>query len=270
MSYFRALQPEDITASELVLSLLSATPEGELSTAQLVSAGSLFDIDPTALRMALSRLTRDQRVQAIRRGVYAIGPTAKHLNDFVTTWRDVRALKIDWDGEWLAVLTSHLGRSDRKSLRTRERALQLYGFAFDDSGGWVRPANLDRTLREIKGDLTRLGVEADAMYLRITESVKPENVCWHSRWDVAALNLTYQDANELLKKSTDRLSSEPLDGAARTSFLHGQSVIALINKDPLLPIEILESEAFDEMHAQMVAFEKLGRDIWGKFFSESR
>lgn len=269
MSYFCALQPDEITASELVLPLLSATPRGELSTAQLVSAGSLFDIDPTALRMALSRLTRDQRVQAVRRGVYAIGPMAKFLNDFVTTWRDVRSLKIDWNGEWLAVLTSHLGRSDRKRLRTRERALQLFGFAFDDSGGWVRPANLDLTLTEMKEGLTSLGVEEDAMYLRIAESVKPEDVCWHSRWDVAALNRTYQDATELLKKSSDRLSSEPLDGAARTSFLHGQTVIALINRDPLLPIEILGSDAFDEMHAQMVTFDKLGREIWAKFFSKN-
>ncbi|MEL6859968.1 MAG: hypothetical protein AAFO74_16395, partial [Pseudomonadota bacterium] len=62
---------------------------------------------------------------------------------------------------------------------------------------------------------------------------------------------------------------ETLDGAARTSFLHGQTVIALINRDPLLPIEILGSDAFDEMHAQMVTFDKLGREIWAKFLSKN-
>ncbi|MEO1323197.1 MAG: hypothetical protein AAFV59_09350 [Pseudomonadota bacterium] len=270
MSYFEPLKPSDITASQLILSLLSATPEGYLSTAQLVSAGSLFEIDPTALRMAVSRLIRDERVMSVRRGVYAIGPTSKHLNDFVTSWRRVRTLKTNWTGEWLAVLTSHLGRSDRKRLRVREHALQLFGFAHDASGGWVRPANLDRTLSDIKNDLTSLGVEAEAIYLRIAESVKPDTVCWRTRWDVDALNRSYRDADQILHNSSKALANTPLEEAAQISFLHGQSVIALINRDPLLPFEILGSDAFDQMHSQMLAFDKTGREIWSNFFSKNQ
>ena len=45
-------------------------------------------------------------------------------------------------GDWIAVVTGHLGRSEKSALRARQRALTLKGFAEVRPGLVVRPAKV--------------------------------------------------------------------------------------------------------------------------------
>ena len=259
---FKPTTAEDVSARTLVLSLMSVPGQRAQTLAYLSRAGGLFDMEPTAIRMAVTRLVKEGLLESVDRGVYATGPKAAAFTAEISDWRRAPDRTRPWSGGWIGVITHHLGRTDRKDLRARMRALRLYGFAQAEAGLWVRPDNLRQSLAELRAALLRLGLQEDALLVTISETAMPAGVNWRNLWSTDDLKATYEGAIATMQASRKAAASLPADAAARETLLVGQSVIRTINLDPLLPEDIGDAALFRQMVAEMDAYDAFGKACW--------
>ena len=263
--YFNPLTPKDLTAKALILSLISSTDSDRQIIARLIHAGALFDIEPATIRVAATRLLKDGLLESPERGVYVPGPKAKALTRRVQQWRDVAGKMVDWNGDWLVALTHPLGRRDRRQLRTRERALALFGYQEAEAGLWVRPANLARALEAHREDLVGIGADDTLAVLRVSAMAAPGMGDWRALWSAQALESSYRAAIRAMTESLDRLPVLDTADAARETLLIGQAAIRTINFDPLLPPELGNQTLFLEMAAMMRTYNQAGIACWNAY-----
>lgn len=261
---FKPTAAEDVSARTLVLSLMSVPGRRPQTLAYLSRAGGLFGMEPTAIRMAVTRLVKEGLLESVERGVYATGPKAAAFTAEISDWRNAPARTRAWTGGWIGVLTNHLGRTDRKDLRARMRALRLYGFAQAEAGLWVRPDNLRLSLGDLRAALLRIGLQDDALLIAICETALPASADWRDLWSTNDLKTTYEGAIAAMQASRKAAAKLPADDAARETLLIGQSVIRTINLDPLLPEDIGDAALFRQMVSEMDAYDRFGRTCWDK------
>ncbi|MFT5776449.1 hypothetical protein [Hyphomonas sp.] len=259
---FEPIAAEDVSARTLVLSLMSVRGRRTQALTYLTRAGALFGIEPTAIRMAVTRLVRDGLLESVDRGTYATGAKAAALTAEISDWRTAPDRTQSWEGGWIGVMTNHLGRTDRKDLRARMRALRLYGFAQAESGLWVRPDNLRLSLADLRAALVRIGLQADALLVTITETALPAGTNWCDLWSTDALKARYESAIAAMQQSRKAAPGLSRDTAAKETLLIGQSVIRTINLDPLLPEEIGDATLFRQMVSEMEDYDRFGRICW--------
>lgn len=265
MFYFRLIAADEMTARNLALSLLSVSEGARQPIGNLVAGAALFDIDGAAMRMAVTRLMRENLLISPARGVYGIGPQAQALSEATQKWRVIFDKTQAWAGDWFVVHTAHLGRTDKKRLRARERALHFYGFAASIGGLWVRPANLTTSLEEISGSLFELGLERDAILLQSRAHIASNP--WGELWSREDIEQTYRDAVETMEKSAQMVKEMGLKEAVRETLLVGQSVIRAINLDPLLPEVMVDRPMFEKMVRGMMNYDEMGRELWIRYFA---
>ena len=70
---------------------------------------------------------------------------------------------------------------------------------------------------------------------------------------------------ESMAVSSRQLEKLNLEDAARETFLVGESVIRRINADPLLPEQMVDTAARQQMIQAMMAYNTLGRSVWAEF-----
>jgi phenylacetic acid degradation operon negative regulatory protein len=261
---FNPTAAEDVSARTLVLSLMSVPGRRPQSLTYLSRAGGLFGMEPTAIRMAVTRLVKEGLLESVERGVYATGPKAAAFTAEISDWRGAPDRTRPWKGGWIGVITNHLGRTDRKDLRARMRALRLYGFAQAEGGLWVRPDNLRLSLGALRAALIRIGLQEDAMLVIISETAMPAGVNWRNLWSTDDLRATYEGAIAAMQASRQAAASLLPDAAARETLLIGQSVIRTINLDPLLPEDIGDAALFRQMVTEMDAYDLFGKTCWEK------
>ena len=58
--YYEPLTPEDVSARALVLSLMSSTDASPQAIGRLIHAAALFGIEASTLRVAVTRLIKDE------------------------------------------------------------------------------------------------------------------------------------------------------------------------------------------------------------------
>ena len=257
-----------MTARRLVLSLLNVSGKAQETIAHLVAAGRLFDIEASSLRMAVGRLMKEGLLVSEARGRYAIGPKGEALRVELRAWYNALARTKPWDGTWLAVHTTHLGRTDRKQLRTRTRALKLSGFAEAMPGLWLRPANLVESLKDLRSRLVSIGLDEEALVSRIAEFEGDVWVDPSALWPTDRLEPRYKEAIAAMAESTNRVSALSPADAARETLLVGQTVLHYINLDPLLPNEIIDQSLLRRMIEDMRTYNKLGLACWQKFYDQ--
>ena len=267
MYYFEPLAPQDVSARTLILSLMSSEFRAPQSIGRLINAAALFDIEPATLRVAVTRLIKDGLLESPDRGLYRPGPKSKALTRRVQSWKDVASRIVPWNGDWLVALTHHLGRTDRKQLRARERALALYGYQPTDAGFWVRPANLARPLEDHRTDLTGIGADEGILLLRASAVSVEGGHDWPALWSSEALARSYEHAIRAMEQSLARLPDLSAEAAARESLLIGQAVIRTINFDPLLPPELADQKEFLRMVETMVHYNAVGRECWQAYYT---
>ena len=267
MYYYQPLDPQDVSARALVLSLMSSTQASPMPIGSLIHAAALFGIEPATLRVAVTRLMKDSLLESPERGIYGPGPKALALLRRVRQWEHVADRMVDWNGDWLVALTRHLGRTDRKQVRARERALALYGYQQTDEGFWVRPANLAGALDRHRADLTGIGADDDLILMRAADMAMPGPQDWASLWSPAALSRSYARAIETMETSLAGLDRLALDAAARETLLIGQPVIRAINFDPLLPPELGDQAGFLRMAEKMRAYNTAGQACWQRYYA---
>ncbi len=257
-----------MTARRLALSLLNVSGKAQETIAHLVAAGQLFGIEPSSMRMAVGRLMKEGLLVNAARGRYELGTKGQAMRDRLRGWRDALDRTKPWDGDWLAVHTGHLGRTDRKQLRSRTRALKLSGFAEAVPGFWLRPANLVGSLREQRHRLVALGLDEDALVARIAEFDSDLGFDPSALWPTDILEPRYKEAIAAMAESTQRIPHLPAAESARETLLVGQTVLHTINLDPLLPQEIIDQTLLKRMIEDMRAYNALGLDCWQQFYAD--
>ncbi len=252
------------SAKRLILSLLSAPDLDEISARQCARWGALFSIEAAAMRVAVGRMVKEDLLTTVRRGVYSIGPRGRPLSDKARSWVAAEARVGPWDGRWLLVYTGHLGRRNKTTLRNRERALRLEGFAPLEQGIWCRPANYREPAAATRDRLLTLGLDVSAAVMRADRllgfSASPESL-----WPRSDLEKSYARLTSAMQQSMRHLGSLSDEAAARETFVIGEAVIRQVNSDPLLPEEMIDADARRHMHATMVTYDGVGRGAWARF-----
>ncbi|MBL4673184.1 MAG: hypothetical protein JKX81_13085 [Arenicella sp.] len=250
------------------MSLFNAPETSTLTIGQLIKAGELFEIEATTIRMSVSRLIKDGLIASIKRGVYQTGKNAEKLNSEIRSWRTASKKTKHWNGDWLMALTGHLGRTNKTRLQSMIRALQMYGFVEIEVGVWIRPANLRQNLNQLNSSLVDIGLDSRAYLVNVSQVAPVERQeKWHSNWPVAELTSGYEEIINRLEISLSRLKNMSSQDAARESLVVGESAIRLINLDPLLPKEIIDTAQFRKLVRTMIAYDKVGHIYWQTFLS---
>jgi len=265
--YFKPLDRNNMTARAMVLSLLSSRRSEPETISRLIQAASLFDIEASTLRVAVTRLIKDGLLESPSRGLYQPGPKSRSLVRRLQDWQNVDSKIVRWDGGWLIALTQHLGRTDRKQLTARERALGLSGYRRTPEGVWARPANLSQPLDEHRRELIAIGADEDILLLHADAIELPDASVWPDLWSADELAAAYVEATRAMEDSLERLGTLPVPDAARESLLIGQAVIRLINYDPLLPPELADQKGFLNMVETMRRYNEAGQESWQAFFT---
>jgi phenylacetic acid degradation operon negative regulatory protein len=260
-------ETKEVSPRGLIMSLFNAPETSTLPIGQLIKAGELFEIEATALRMAVTRLIKDELITSIGRGVYQTGVKATKLNSEIKSWRTADRKTQQWNGDWLMALTSHLGRSNKTRLQAMVRALQLYGFVEIEMGTWVRPANLLQNLNQLHFNLVDIGLDSQAYLITVSQVAREQQKEWLPKWPITQLEANYKEMIGRLEMSLTGLKKMSPKEAAKESLVVGESAIRLINLDPLLPAEIIDSAQFQKLVATMVAYDKIGHGHWQTFLS---
>lgn len=268
MYQYRSLTKDDLSARKLILSLMSATSVRTQSIAEMIRSGELFGIEPRAIRVAVNRLQKQGLLMSEERGIYGPGPEAIRLIERLKSWQSVLDRKTDWDGGWLLALTHHLGRTNRKQLRTRTRALQLNGYRETEFGFWVRPSNLKLELNAHRTEMIAIGVDEAVALVSTAELAFPAAPSWTTLWSSAALNSSYRQAIAAMDDSLETMGQKTRSEVAVEAVLVGQAVIQLINFDPLLPPEFCDTALFEQMVTKMIAYNATGAAAWQDLLSE--
>lgn len=132
------LQP--LSARSVALSVLIGSEGGRLPVRDILAAGTMCDIAPATMRVALSRLVSTGEL-TVEDGVYLLAP--HHLDRLRAQHEDIAPRQRRWNGDWETVIVIESGRDagDRARLRTKLASSRLAELR---EGIWMRPNNLDR------------------------------------------------------------------------------------------------------------------------------
>ncbi len=250
------------TAKSLTLDLLSTLGRRAAPVRALVDAAALFGIAGNNVRVTLARLLAEGFVESDERGLYRLGPGATALNDQIRSWRRLEERLRPWDGGWVGVHSAGLARGDAGRRRRRERALRLLGFRTLAAGLEIRPDNLVGGVAAVREQLARLGLEAEAPVLRLSELDAASEERARTAWDVAALVASYRAGVARLEASAARLPLLPRAEAMVESFTQGGDAIRQLVLDPLLPEPIVPARERRRLLAAARRYDALGRRIW--------
>ncbi|MCD6062051.1 MAG: PaaX domain protein C-domain [Moraxellaceae bacterium] len=251
---------------QLILNLLLAADEGEVSARDAVASAALFGIRENSARVALARLAAGGLIEASGRGSYRLGPNGAGLAADVATWRTAEQRVKEWQGGWVAVHVGALGRSDRVALRARDRALALLGLRELDRGFFVRPDNLAGGVAGVRERLHKLGVEEDAVVFLASEFDAARERQARALWDGKALTKSYRQTRQKLEKWLQRAGELEPEVAARESFLLGNDAIRQLVFDPLLPEPLVDSGERRAFVAAVQDFDRAGHEIWRRLW----
>jgi phenylacetic acid degradation operon negative regulatory protein len=242
--------------------LLAAEPGAALSTREAIQAGACLGLSENSLRVAIARLRRTGLLQAESRGRYALGPAALGLAAEVRRWRAGEGRVRGWSGAWIGVQSAGLGRSDRRLVRARERALGLLGLRPLLPALAIRPDNLEGG---VEGVRTRLATLMEAPWPTVFV-ISSLDAATESRarglWPAAALARRYRQQAEKLQHWLHRADRLPLARAAREAFLIGDEAIRDLVFDPLLPAPLVDVAARAHYTEQLRQFDARGQALW--------
>ncbi|MBN7796891.1 PaaX family transcriptional regulator C-terminal domain-containing protein [Parahaliea mediterranea] len=259
---------DTLSATELVLDLLEGHASHRLPVQKLVRAASLFDIRPQAVRVALTRLARQGRVESPARGVYALQTRGSTLLQDVEAWLRREERAVTWNGYWVGVSDAGAPRTQRTRWRRHLRALALRGFRELAPGLHLRPDNLRGGVPALRGELDSLGLAPEALTYGVTELDEVHRERARHLWDTDGLERRYLELLSALAQSRRALERGPLERAARDSLLLGHEAIRAILYDPLLPDQMMAGRARADLIARMREYQQWARGVWSAFLAE--
>src|SRR6202048_4571199 len=251
-----------LSATALILSLLSIAPRQIVPVQALIAAGRLFEMTERSIRGALNRLHAGAKVRKLSRGLYGFAEGAE-----VRNWIEAEDRVVEWSGAWIAVYTGDVSRTDRKRLRRHEGALRLRGFRPLRQDLWIRPDNLRGGVQVVAADLVALGLAKGSMVFIASSFSAAEDPVTRTLWDSASLLERYSRLIEELKRSEERASSLSIDQAMVETLSIGRYVIRQILLDPLLPKALLATHDRYRLIEQMRQYDRLGQRLWQAFLA---
>jgi phenylacetic acid degradation operon negative regulatory protein len=253
-----------LSARNLILNTLLAAGGRGQTVREAIASCALFGIRENSVRVALVRLAAEGLIETAGRGKYRLGRRATPLARDVATWRKAEDRVRDWSGGWITVHVGALGRSNRATLRSRNRALALLGLRELDRGLYVRPDNLAGGVGEVRGRLRKLGLD-DAAAVFVGTGFDPEREARARKlWDGKALTQAYRTTRRKLDRWLAHAGSLAPEAAARDAFLLGNDAIRLLVFDPLLPAPLVDVDERRAFAAAVLRHEAAGRTVWGR------
>lgn len=263
----------DLTARKLILDLLTTVRRGAMPVRALVEAGELFGFAANNVRVSLSKLTAEGRVDRDERGRYRLAPATAALAQRLRSWRRLEEQQRAWRGGWIAV---HRSKRGRGAARARsDRALALLGFRELERGLHVRPDNLvggvagarERYLALAAGGRESSAPEPDdaTLVYGMVDLDAPTRGRAEGLWVPDVLFAGYRHWVERLAASRDRLASLSPQAAMVETFRVGGAAVRHLQFDPLLPVELLDPKPRQDLIAAMRSYDELGRLQWAPF-----
>lgn len=251
-----------LTARTLILDLLLAIEGQPLPARDAISGAALLGIRENNVRIALMRLSAEGLIEAVDRGVYRLSGAAHELAGEVASWRTIESRTRPWRGDWLVVHSGPLGRSDRKRLKARQRALDMLGFRPLDPGLEVRPDNIEDSVDAVRARLVKLGLEPEAGVFVASQFDAARMARISRLWDGKALDASYARLGKALEAWMQRAAKLETEVAARESLLMGRKAIRQVVFDPLLPAPMVDVEARHAFFETVRAYDRAGQAIW--------
>jgi len=256
------------SAPDLLLDLLIAYG-GALPVQSLCKAGDLMGVGESAVRVALTRLLADGKIERGTRGFYSLNRSGPALSRTVDGWRHRHAQVVPWDHSWIAVHDAGVPRVDKTAYRHHALALTLRGFARFETGLHIRPDNLAGGLSEERLQLEALGLSPGAMVFKLAELDDARLAAASRLWEVRGLADGYRRCDMALKHSEARLPKMDLDAAVRESLLLGRAVIAHLLRDPLLPAELMSPARRIAVVARCARYQQTALDLWRLWLAQA-
>lgn len=211
-----------LTARSVLASALLGESPPELPVRRLVRIAGLFGINENQARVALSRMVARGEARSDGAGIYELAGRLLARAGRLEVAR--RAATSPFDGRWhhVVVTSSGDGAGERRARRAALRDAKL-GELRD--GVWLRPANLGLAI----GAAASSGI---AVFTSVPDGDQAQLaaecfdiVGWAARARVLA----------------DVLEATPLDdeGALASGFERDAEVLRHLQRDPLLPVELL-------------------------------
>lgn len=249
-----------LTARSVLASVLLGTDPAWLPTARLVRTAELFGISEGTARTALSRMVTAGEAEAERGGYRLVGRLAARQDRQLASRR---AATLPWDGSWELAIIDGGGRRPAEARAALRDALRELRLAELREGVWGRPSNLDpdrsADAAALVGSWCRwwTGAQPDDDP-RVTDLFELDD------WSVVADELRTQ-LSELLPmlESGDRRALAP-------GFIVSADVLRHLQRDPLLPVELLpEDWPGDALRQEYDRYDAAYRAVLGGWLTEA-
>jgi phenylacetic acid degradation operon negative regulatory protein len=247
---------------QLILGLMLAGKGRQVKAAHMVLACSLFGVSENSARVAMARLVAEGQLKSAGRGIYTLGKQAVFTGQDIQSWSDRLTATCDWNGHFYAAFTAHLGRSNRKHLQLREKALLLMGFRELEQGLFVRPANLSMGIEGVHNRLLAQGVEKELITFELIPKNPVQAKALQKLWDLKKLERHYLSHTKKLNDWMQGYGRMKLEKAARDAYLVGSQAIYEVRRDPLLPAEWIDSVARQQFFESVLRFDDTGTRVW--------
>lgn len=268
MDSSRNVEDAPPTAPELVLDLLVANGE-PLGAAALCRVGALFGLRAPVMRVALTRLLAQGKIERAGRAQYAVAHGRQELTEVVGNWWQRHAAQRTWRGDWVGVVDGEVQRQDKRTWRRHQLALQLSGLARLSPGLWLRPDNLKGGIATERAHLQALGLAPQARVLTLRGLDDATLAQAQSLWRADDLPQRHAALAKALARSSQRLPRLALPDATHECLSLGRRVIAHLLRDPLLPPELMDPSPRDTLTAGMRSYQHQARLICRAFMAQT-
>ena len=251
-----------LNAKSFIIDLFLASGGQTLSIKQLVNAAHILEISENNTRVAVTRLCSENMIESVSRGHYKLSTNAETRGSIILHREQALQSTDEWNQHYIAVLTTHLGRTDRTALSHREKILKHAGFRELETGFFIRPDNLTLDLNTLAEKLTLQGLEENAKFMQISQFAAITEKQIQTLWDTEKLNQRYEKYSQQIKRWLTHYQAMDLVELARESFLLGRETVALMLKDPLLPAPWVNTALRTEFFNAVIQLDQIGHQTW--------
>jgi phenylacetic acid degradation operon negative regulatory protein len=209
---------------------------GEARAGDLVTLLGVFDVEPAAVRMTLSRLRREHWFTTRRHGREASYLLSEHMLDVLQEGRERIFADYDeaWDRSWTTVVQQSV-KPDRLAREQLRRQLPWLGFGSLSASTWLTPRDRRDQIRALAGDFP----DVHFTVLRsLTDDLDVDRDLVGRCWDLKHMNRLYgqflKDHAHLAKTAHRLTGADAL--VARTELISSYRHFPFL--DPWLPAEL--------------------------------
>ncbi len=253
-----------ITPKNLILSIMHVSNNQPMPIKLMISYGKFFGFTSNTIRVAVTRLLRENSIVSDERGFYHLSKRLRPVSKIIDSWQMGESRIKKWNKKWICCL---LPKDTAAKLSKNKKALDFSGFKEGLPGLWVRPDNLWLNIPDICKVMDQIGLTKDAEFF-ISEQFNKKIVGRWMKflWPVEDLNNSLIDITKKLEESYIKIQSMPLEDAMRESYLYGGEAVNRLIKDPLLPEEIMEKKHRVALTNSMLGYDEVGKKIWQENF----